>query len=53
MEQGYMRPRYNGYLHFQDRAGEPLQQYLLNNGNPKEVLTKMNELYKESLTICN
>lgn len=53
MEQGYMRPRYNGYLYFQDRAGEPLQQYLLNNGNPKEVLTKMNELYKESLTICN
>jgi len=53
MEQGYMRPRYNGYLYFQDRAGEPLQQYLLNNGTPKEVLTKMNELYKESLTICN
>jgi len=24
MEKGYVRPRYNGYLHFQDNAGDPL-----------------------------
>jgi multiple sugar transport system substrate-binding protein len=49
MEHGYMRPRYNGYLFFQDHAGEPLQQFLLNGGNPLQVLKKMNHLYHQSL----
>jgi multiple sugar transport system substrate-binding protein len=49
MENGYMRPRYNGYLYFQDHAGEPLQQFLLNGGNPLQVLKKMNHLYHQSL----
>jgi multiple sugar transport system substrate-binding protein len=49
MESGYMRPRYNGYLHFQDLAGEPLQRYLLDGGNPLMVLQKMDSLYRESL----
>ena len=44
MENGYMRPRYNGYLHFQDHAGEPLHQYLLHGGNAEKVLDKMNQL---------
>jgi multiple sugar transport system substrate-binding protein len=50
MENGYMRPRYNGYLHFQDHAGNPIQEYLLNGGNAKNVLTEINKLYKQSLT---
>lgn len=49
MENGYMRPRYNGYLHFQDRAGEPLQQFLMNGGNSLQLLKKMNQLYHQSL----
>lgn len=49
MENGYMRPRYNGYLFFQDHAGKPLQQFLLNGGNPLQVLKKMNHLYHQSL----
>jgi multiple sugar transport system substrate-binding protein len=49
MENGYMRPRYNGYLHFQDHAGTPVQQYLLNGGKPLEVLEEINQLYKSSL----
>src|SRR5690606_13309359 len=28
LDRAYVRPRYNGYLYFQDRAGEPLQGYL-------------------------
>jgi multiple sugar transport system substrate-binding protein len=50
MEDGYMRPRYNGYLHFQDHAGNPIQEYLMNAGNAKDVLKEINNLYKQSLT---
>jgi len=49
MRRGYVRPRYNGYLHFQDNAGEPLRDYLLHGGNPEEVLNIINSLYRESL----
>jgi len=49
MEKGYLRPRYNGYLHFQDNAGEPIHKYLMRGGSPIEVLQKMNQLYRQSL----
>ncbi|MFL5739386.1 MAG: ABC transporter substrate-binding protein [Flavisolibacter sp.] len=49
MENGYMRPRYNGYLFFQDHAGDPLHDYLLNGGKPTQVLEKMNQIYRKSL----
>ncbi|MEI6949306.1 extracellular solute-binding protein [Paraflavisolibacter sp. H34] len=48
LDRGYMRPRYNGYLHFQDHAGDPVQEYLMNGGNPEKVLDKINELYRNS-----
>ena len=53
MGRGYVRPRYNGYLHFQDHAGKPLQDFLLLGGNPKDVLHTMNSLYRESLSHSN
>lgn len=49
MDNAYIRPRYNGYLHFQDLAGDPLQQCLLNNGDPGPALEKMNEIYRQSI----
>jgi multiple sugar transport system substrate-binding protein len=49
MDRGYVRPRYNGYLHFQDHAGEPLLQYLMNKGSAKQALATMNLIYQESL----
>ena len=49
MKNGYMRPRYNGYLHFQDHAGLPVQQYLLHGGNPEDVLKEIDRIYKQSL----
>jgi len=49
MNRGYIRPRYNGYLHFQDHAGEPLFQYLMTGGSAERVLETMNAIYKESL----
>lgn len=49
LDRAYVRPRYNGYLHFQDQAGLPLQQYLQKGGNPLLVLEKMNEMYRASI----
>ena len=48
MDRGYIRPRYNGYLHFQDHAGDPLQRYLQQGGSPEAVLAEMNRIYRES-----
>lgn len=49
MDNGYMRPRYNGYLHFQDHAGIPLQEYLMGKTEALEALQQMNEIYRQSL----
>ncbi len=49
MDNGYVRPRYNGYLHFQDHAGIPLQKCLLENGDPVKTLTEMNKIYRQSI----
>ncbi len=48
MDRAYLRPRYNGYLYFQDHAGIPLQKYLLQGGRPNKVLEEMNKLYRNS-----
>ena len=50
MERGYMRPRYNGYLHFQDHAGAPIQEYLSGERDEATTLAAINRLYRESLT---
>jgi multiple sugar transport system substrate-binding protein len=49
MENGYLRPRYNGYLFFQDHGGEPVQQYLLGQISAKKALQQLNELYRKSI----
>ena len=49
MDNGYMRPRYNGYLHFQDHAGDPLRDCLEYNGDPSKALQEMNKLYQQSI----
>ncbi|KEO74290.1 ABC transporter substrate-binding protein [Anditalea andensis] len=48
LDDSYIRPRYNGYLHFQDHAGDPIRDYLMGNGTQAEVLFKINSLYHES-----
>jgi multiple sugar transport system substrate-binding protein len=48
MDSGYMRPRYNGYLHFQDQAGQPLQDYLLGKTDAASSLGQMNKIYRQS-----
>jgi multiple sugar transport system substrate-binding protein len=49
LDESYMRPRYNGYLDFQDKAGAPLQRYLQYGGSEKKVLDEINKFYQQSL----
>lgn len=51
MQRGYLRPRYNGYLHFQDRAGTPLQQYMMGRLTANDALAEMNIYYRQSKKI--
>jgi len=53
MDNVYIRPRYNGYLHFQDHAGIPLQKCLVENGDPTETLNEMNKIYRQSIAHKN
>ncbi len=49
LDRAFLRPRYNGHMYFQDRAGGPIREYLMNGGNEKELLQKLNTLYYTSL----
>lgn len=49
MENGFIRPRYDGYLYFQDHAGIVIQDFLLNKRELENVLVVINELYIKSL----
>ena len=51
LDRAFLRPRYNGHMYFQDRAGAPIRDYLMNGGNEKALLDQMNILYKKSLEI--
>lgn len=48
MERGYMRPRYDGYLYFQDHAGDPVQECLMGGLGADRAIDRMNELYRAS-----
>jgi multiple sugar transport system substrate-binding protein len=50
MERGYVRPRYDGYLYFQDHGGDPIQEFLLNKRDLRSTLATLDQLYRESLT---
>lgn len=48
LDDAYLRPRYDGYMHFQDNAGDIVRDYLMNGGDVRETLAGMNRLYLES-----
>lgn len=48
MNSAYMRPRYRGYIELQEKAGEPIQDYLRRNGSTVAVLANINALYRKS-----
>ncbi|GGD66589.1 extracellular solute-binding protein [Paenibacillus nasutitermitis] len=50
LDRAFVRPRYNGYLSFQDHAGDDVREYMMNGGNAAEVIGKLNRLYRDSRT---
>ena len=49
MENAYVRPRYNGYLHFQENAGRPLLAWLHGDMGLERTIEEVNRIYRESL----
>jgi multiple sugar transport system substrate-binding protein len=49
MERAFMRPRYCGYLGFQDKAGPMIHAYLRDGGAAPVVLASLNTLYRDSM----
>jgi hypothetical protein len=53
----YVRPRYAGYVGFQEKAGVPLAEYLrecrvpyeASNSSAERTLDRLDALYRESL----
>lgn len=48
LDGAYQRPRYDGYMDFQDHAGDVVHQYLREGGRPQSVLDNLNRLYHQS-----
>jgi multiple sugar transport system substrate-binding protein len=51
LDRAYVRPRYHGYLHFQDLAGDPVRNYLMGKESEESALAQINQIYQESLLI--
>jgi multiple sugar transport system substrate-binding protein len=50
LDDAYLRPRYNGYMHFQDQAAPIVQRFLREGGDAGEVIRELNSLYAEPRT---
>lgn len=48
LERAFLRPRYHGHMNFQDNAGAPIREYLMNGGDAHQVLAHLNDLYLTS-----
>ena len=48
LDRAFLRPRYSGYLHFQDRAGSSIRDYLRRGGDERTVLERLDLLYLDS-----
>jgi multiple sugar transport system substrate-binding protein len=48
LDRAFLRPCFPGYIHFQDRAGVVIRDYLRDGGDSQEVLTRLDALYRQS-----
>jgi multiple sugar transport system substrate-binding protein len=51
MENSWMRPRYAGYLYFQDHAGDIVRNFLIGKTDRPHTLTALNRLYLQSFKL--
>ena len=51
LDRAYLRPRFPGYLHFQDLAGAPIREYLMRGGDERSVLADLKRLFAEAKTL--
>ncbi len=49
LDQAWLRPRFNGYLDFQDRAGTVVHEYLENGGDAAASVRELNRSCLESI----
>lgn len=49
LDAAYVRPRYDGYIPFQDHVGLVVHHYLREGGKPRSVLAELNQLYRDSM----
>ncbi len=50
LDEAFLRPRYAGYIHFQDEAGVIVHRWLEQGGDLSPVIEKIDALYRETLT---
>jgi len=48
LDRAFLRPRYPGYLRFQEGAGAPIRDYLRHGGDERTLLERLDSLYRES-----
>lgn len=48
LDASYLRPRYSGYLDFQDHAGQPIQDFVRGKGTAEDVLDLLDGIYVAS-----
>ena len=48
LDAAFLRPRYNGYMHFQDQAGLVVHRYLREGGDPRAAVAELDGLYRQS-----
>ncbi|MXV15219.1 ABC transporter substrate-binding protein [Hufsiella ginkgonis] len=48
LERAFLRPRYHGHMYFQDHAGDYVREYLLDGGQERPLLQKLNDIYHQS-----
>ena len=51
LDRAYLRPRFPGYLHYQDEAGAPIREYLMRGGDARELLAGLKRLFAEAKTL--
>jgi multiple sugar transport system substrate-binding protein len=48
LDRAFLRPRYDGYIGFQEAAGPVVHEFLISGGNPADVIQKLQALYLSS-----